>query len=254
MPVENNRPKFWKLFCLIGGGILILFAVIVFILVFWFFRSSLKSYENTKTPKPDTANSAESATNFPLPQSCSQLATPDAEPVAISTKNPGLKEDTDTNYYQIYGSTEADLRSQMTDCGPKEGGSYDAYTAYYVNWNYNLKPGTNDCALQDVVVGVKVDFYYPKWDATGDYQAGLKEKWQTYMRALDVHENGHKQNMVDGAQEIFQTLSNFSALNCQTAKTQADEKAYGILDNSITKDKAYDKETSHGATQGAVFP
>lgn len=264
---KSNRKIWWFL----GGGccLLLLLSFIFFGLLPFIslFRSaadstiptpttSHTSVSTNPTSKPTSTTETNQDQDYGETQSCIKLELTDSIPINISPKDPGFKEDTDTHYYQVYGYTPYEVRNQLNECGSKSGGeSYDAYTSYYVNWDYDLKPTINGCGVKDATVGIKVDFFYPKWEDPGNAQAGLAERWQTYMTNLEIHENIHRDIALAGAQAIYDAISSMPTYaTCDDLSTTVANKANDLFTEYDARNKAYDDETNHGETQEAVFP
>lgn len=144
----------------------------------------------------------------------------------------------------------------MNECGAKSGGeAYDAYTSYYISWAYNFNYVAGGCAVKDMAVGVKVDFFYPKWEDPGNAQAGLAENWQRYMTNLEIHENIHKDIAIEAGQAILNALSSLPlAATCEETQSLTSSTGDQIFADYNAREKAYDDETNHGETQGATFP
>lgn len=204
------------------------------------------------TAKP---TSIKTSISYPSPAACNQVQVPSSTALDISPNNPGVKEKTDLHYYSIYGYTRNDLRAQQGQCGPKWAGeSFGGMTTYYVNWIYNYRTSANSCGVKDAAVGVKVDITYPKWDTPEDYQQGLLQTWQSYIAALETHENGHGQNGIDAANDILNSISSLpSEATCDALTEAVNAKANDIMAIYSAKDKSYDDTTNHGETQGASF-
>ncbi|MCL5407339.1 MAG: DUF922 domain-containing Zn-dependent protease [Patescibacteria group bacterium] len=270
---KESKPKRNKLWCFLGGGCCLLLLILIVLSGIFPFLSLFRSSADTKIPSPKFSSSATpinispTATpkatkttqnqSYPEPSSCEHLQLVDSIPTNISPSNPGLKQDIDTHYYQVYGYTPYEVRAQLNECGAKSGGeAYDAYTSYYISWVYNYKPVAGGCNIKDVTVGVKVDFFYPKWEDPGNAQAGLAENWQRYMTNLITHENGHKDIAVEGAQAILNALLSLpnSATCGEDVQSLVSSTGNNIFADYNAREKAYDDETNHGATQGATFP
>lgn len=157
-----------------------------------------------------------------------------------------------TSYYRIHGSTAQALRDRMSVQGPS---GYDAYTKWYISWDYDRKKQDNQCISREVKVNIKVDYTYPQWSKSEAKETGLPEKWRKYLEALRMHETGHKDIAVKAAQDIadgFTSLGEFA--QCEALENTVDSKAYNIIEGARTIELNYDQQTEHGKTQGAIFP
>ena len=219
-------------------------------------NENLNNNSNSST-NSDNWNNNSGATVTANLQSCEMLTVPKNSGLQISTSSPGLKDSTADHYYKIYGNTVWDLRSQMSQCGPKQDGeSFDAVTYYYINWNYLYQYDANgNCKIENAAVGVKVDIYYPGWQKPSNPDSATANRWDTYMRNLITHEDGHRQIAFEGAQEVLDRLNSLpESDDCQQIENQANSESITVTDAVAARQKSYDDTTNHGETQGAVFP
>lgn len=262
--VKTQNKKLWWI---LGGCCGCLFIIIILAALtsgFWGWRYNLwrtgadipvSELSSTITATPSASKTSFSSNSYPEPQSCSQVSTPPSTALSVSSANPGLKKNVDMHYYNIYGSIKNQLSSQMSACGPKDGGgSWSAYTAYNINWRYNYTLVGSACGLENIAVGVQVDMYLPEWQIPESFTAGLDESWSSYISALTTHENGHRDYDIEGANKILVVLNNLGSYSsCEEASTAADAKGDEILDEVKSLNESYDATTNHGATQGAVL-
>jgi predicted secreted Zn-dependent protease len=156
----------------------------------------------------------------------------------------------EVTYYDISGSTESELRAQMTALGPVDpydnNRHVDAYADWTISWNWPGY-GTSDCDLGSAEVGYELSVTMPRWTPPTEASPELVTKWENYLQVLKTHEAGHFENVIDHYQTV---LTAIQAATCDTA----DAAATAALEPLRQNDAAYDSETNHGATQGAVFP
>lgn len=153
-------------------------------------------------------------------------------------------------YYAITGSTASELRASMDKLRPKDpydgNRPVDAYTDWYISWTWPGH-GTDNCDLSAAAVRFSINVTMPRWKAPANASPGLIVKWENYIRSLTVHEKGHVDNIVRNYPGVLAAIQNAT---CSTAETAA-QKA---LEPLRAFDSSYDRDTNHGATQGAVFP
>lgn len=137
-----------------------------------------------------------------------------AEPEIIETETT----------YDVTGSTVEEIRAAMTVNSPE---SYWGYTRWYVSWTARCE------------VTVKITYTYPNWTDYEDADEDLQGYWNAFIANLRIHEHGHGDHGLQAGFEIEET-------GCV-------EDPYGIIEKWGSQDTAYDKETKHGETQGAVF-
>lgn len=153
-----------------------------------------------------------------------------------------------TNYYNIQGLTENDLRQQMNTLGPTDSyGRHDAYTKWDITW---MKPCNGLPSVK-----VNIVFTYPNWLKPDNPDSNLDSKWTRYIEALKNHESGHQDIATRATQEIMDTLYTLPiSNNCVEHNQQVINLGNEIIDKYKQQEVQYDTSTNHGRTQGAVFP
>jgi predicted secreted Zn-dependent protease len=162
------------------------------------------------------------------------------------------------DYYPIAGSTADELRSQMLERGPVEqleGRRYDAKTQWTVNWSYQYKKSGDQCAIGSVKGNIATTFILPKWQPPAQAPRSLVAEWRQYSAALQIHENGHKNHGIAAGKDILHALSSLpSYSNCHDLDQAVQATTQKIIKTYNQQDIAYDRQTRHGSTQGAIFP
>lgn len=173
-------------------------------------------------------------------------------------KSPEHQISVQTVYYSVTGKTANELRSQLNQRGvihPPSGQCFDGYTNWRVNWNYRYQTQGNTCRVGSANVSTNIKITLPKWKRPSSISSGLKNRWNRYIAALEVHENGHKKNGLDAGKDILQTLRSMSAYpTCEELGLAANVAADEVIKIYNQKDIEYDRVTEHGRTQGARFP
>ena len=162
-----------------------------------------------------------------------------------------------TVYYPITGATASQLRQQMNQLGPASqtsGQRFDARTDWYVRWNYQYLSQGNRCQLTAIRARADVSLTLPQWKQPANAAKGLVNRWNQYIKALRLHEKGHKDNGIATSREVLQLLNQFPAKSsCSELGTAANKAAQNIISQYSQRDLDYDRKTRHGITQGAVF-
>lgn len=187
----------------------------------------------TKTPRPPASATAP-ATITPLPAATAVglVYIPNATIV----------------YYDVSGSTENELRTQLDALGPVgyDGYKGDATAEWFIRWNW---PGfgSSSCQLSEATVSYEIQVIFPRWTPPENVSSDLVAKWVSYTRALAEHEKGHVDYVVANYQSVLDAIRGAA---CETA----DAAAHAALAPIRQHDIDYDATTNHGATQGARFP
>ncbi len=170
---------------------------------------------------------------------------------------PAPPRDVLVTWYDVDADDAAGLRRQMDASGPLDGNGqrHDAYTSWYVTWEYPFSRDDAGCTTGPVTTSVRVTYTLPRWKTREAAEYGLQVRWRGYIEALLTHENGHRSTGLDAAREIEDVLPRLPpAPTCEELEKAANDAGHRILSKHRTEDTDYDAETRHGATQGAVFP
>lgn len=144
----------------------------------------------------------------------------------------------------------------MNKAGPGSDGIMggDARTKWEVRWRYGFTQIPGGCRIQNVATSVHVTYIMPRWKNPADGSPELREKWGKFVKALQTHEDGHKDHGIHAAQEIeAETAQQRPLRSCNEVQRAANSTADSILEKYRKKDLYYDILTIHGSTQGAVF-
>lgn len=163
----------------------------------------------------------------------------------------------DENYYDITGSTADELRAQLDQLGPLDPWNerHDAQTDWFVSWSYPYADQADGCGTGPVTVEVNVTFTYPWWEPPATAAPDLVAHWEAYGEALRTHEDGHQQIGLETAWAVQQALNEVPPqATCAELDQLVDATGQQILDEFRQIEIDYDRETDHGATQGARFP
>lgn len=162
------------------------------------------------------------------------------------------------NYYSLDGTNTADIQHQMNQRGPwseLEAQHYFANTDWRVGWSYDYAMTDRGCELKNLHGTVDITFTLPRWHVPAEASPALVSSWNQFLGALQLHESGHMSHGVAAGQEVLQTLSQLPpAESCHALKTMARSAANQVIQHYNQQDLAYDHDTQHGVTQGAIFP
>ncbi len=148
--------------------------------------------------------------------------------------------------YAVFGSTEQEIRESINQ---NRNSDYDAFTSWDLTWGYA------DCNGNGLVITLDVDYRLPEWQEPDDADPSVAEAWYTYTKALYCHESGHSEFGIKAALDSYEELSTIKTNgDCSLLKAEASERFNAVIDHYVEIEIQYDKDTNHGATQGAVFP
>ena len=198
----------------------------------------------TSTVPPPTAT-APAAVSTPVPPTLAPATEP---PGAAPTVVIGVVANATMQYYDLTGTSVAQLRASMDAQGPVDssGRRNDAFTTWNIDWTWPLT-GEGVCILSGATITDTITVTFPRWLPPAGAPASLITRWNTYESALVTHESGHVSFVVTTSADV---LAAIKGATCDTAEAAAQAVVTRIRQHDVD----YDAETDHGATQGARFP
>ena len=178
-----------------------------------------------------------------------------ADSAALARATPHALIAAREQYYDIDGSSAGALRNQINRLGPKDesGESKDALTVWSVESAYAAAQRGDSCVLRDVKVTLDVTVTLPRWKPPATATAQLVRTWQTYLKAVRVHEAGHRTIAERNAREVMAALTPLRGMNCDLLSDEASRTAERIVADGHARNRAYDVETKHVQSQGVVL-
>jgi len=159
-------------------------------------------------------------------------------------------------HYTIHGTTDRELGSAMRSLGPADptGRRYPGRADWNVSWTYRWQSQGNRCLLTSPSVQLKGTITLPRWEDRDRADPELQQRWDRFLAALTVHEQGHFQFGVAAADELRrQFVSLKSNKGCAPLEAEVDRLGRAIVEEYQQRDRQYDVETSHGLTQDAFL-
>lgn len=173
---------------------------------------------------------------------------------ALDDFPPGVVGGTEITYYDIQGRTAPQLVSEMRRLGPKVGtGTFFGEAQSPLRWSWRSKNNGVNCTLTSVSVRIRSDITMPRWTPPADTVPGLFAQWKQFIDGLERHEAGHKDISARGAKDILHKLQTLTA-PCASVSDEVQRTTSEIMTRVRNEQVAYDTETRHGFTQGAIFP
>jgi len=158
--------------------------------------------------------------------------------------------DAQIEYYQVQGSDYGSLLASMNANGPN---GFHGFTTWYLNYEYRTRSGAAGCAVDSVTTRLDLKVKLPRWAPPGNAASGLGERYDRYLTALRIHEDGHLQTGRDFESNFKRSALALSAPDCGALDSALRAQFDQLLKQANARDKNYDTNTGHGATQGAVF-
>ncbi len=178
--------------------------------------------------------------------------TPALDSAALARTAPRALVNAREQYYDIDGSSAGALRNQISRLGPKDesGKSQDALTVWSIEWGFGTAQQGDSCVLRDVKVTLDVAVTLPRWKPPATATAQLVKRWQTYLKAVRLHEAGHRTIAERNAREVMVALTPLRGTSCDKLADEATRTAERIVADGRARNRAYDVQTQHGQTQG----
>jgi predicted secreted Zn-dependent protease len=148
-----------------------------------------------------------------------------------------------TEYYEVHGANMKEVRRSMDEERSRMADKFvgrDAFTDYKISAKWG----------NPLLVTLDLSFIVPKWVECAQAPKGLQEKWQHYMKMLQVHEDGHRKIAEDLARAI-------EKLGIAAGGKSGEKLIQDITNIYAEYDKKqfeYNRKTQDGRNQGVHFP
>ena len=189
------------------------------------------------------------ASSSPEPESA---PTPATDSAALARSAPRALVNAREQYYDIDGSSAGALRNQIKRLGPRDesGKSQDALTVWSIEWGFAAAQQGDSCVLRDVKVTLDVAVTLPRWKPPATATGQLLKEWQAYLKAVRLHEAGHRTIAERNARDVMVALTPLRGASCDKLSDDATRTAERIVADGRARNRAYDVQTKHGQTQG----
>lgn len=159
-----------------------------------------------------------------------------------------------TTYYDVEGADIRALLASLRQRGPSDGHeTWAASTSWVFRWTYQptLDPV---CRVQAAHVSLDLAYTYPQWNAPANVAPTVTTAWRGYLARVELHEHGHRDIAEAAANDLARALEALpEQASCDTLAETARTTAADLLARHSQAQVAYDRETGHGATQGAIL-
>jgi hypothetical protein len=132
-------------------------------------------------------------------------------------------------------------------------GGHTAYTSWNLSYRYTNRSVPGGCKVDTVTTRLDLKVRMPRWTPAAGTSADLDARWGRYISALQVHEAGHVQTGRDFDSNFKRAAMGLSAADCGALDSALRAQFNSFLKQANARDKDYDAQTQHGATQGAYF-
>ncbi|MEP0546278.1 MAG: DUF922 domain-containing protein [Rhodothermales bacterium] len=205
----------------------------------------------------DGASLRPAATTLPVAEPVTDAVMESAATsVAGSVASAGIvRARSETTYYDVRGASREDLAAALRKHGPRiQGSRFFGLTEWEVSAEYRPAQAVAGCAISDLTVHIAVETHLPRWTPSGRASSDLHGAWDRFVTALDEHEEGHRALAEEAADTIRRRLASVRVAGCDQLDPVAQRAMMEVMNAYESRNLAYDAETGHGRTQGAVWP
>ena len=172
--------------------------------------------------------------------------------IAAATACAAVREEHVERPYTVDAQPEQTLRQALNAATPitADGQRFHGHTRWDVHWTFRWwREPSGACRITEVTTRLRTEVQLPQLRRATPDQRALFDR---YLRALSRHEQGHVQFGRDAANAIDQGIAQLpSAADCATLEREANALGHRLLREHAEREKQYDRDTRHGATQGA---
>jgi predicted secreted Zn-dependent protease len=173
-----------------------------------------------------------------------------AKPAGASSGQMAVSElggKAEIRYYDVQGSDYGSLLAALNARGGSHG-----QAEWTVSYHYEPRRAGRNCNVGSLTTTVGLVMNLPRWSPPPGAPARLVAQWQRYVTALRAHEEGHFAIGREMAHELKRSLAVTKA-RCELLESTVKSQYGVLLERFRARDRAYDFETAHGKSQGAVF-
>jgi predicted secreted Zn-dependent protease len=154
-------------------------------------------------------------------------------------------------FYDVYGSSPAEVRASMIERGPKDAGGKArfAYTDWHVSWRWKRTPG-GDVDPNTITLECSAEILLPRLRPTASASQDFIRAWHDYVERTREHELQHVEHVSVKAPEILSTIRHERLRRGALSPTLANVIVSRVVSQIRALDRAYDRTTNHGLTEG----
>lgn len=179
-------------------------------------------------------------------------------PVLSKIKKGTIKPQTNIQYkyYTVGGNTAAKIREQIDLLGPKDPSGKDrgAFIRSEISFNLKKSQRRTGCYIENMWIKADLTYNMPKWEQPADVSPSVIASWDRFYKALELHEDIHKDMELKQVDEMFDALAKLPVYDkCEQLDTVPQALSEDMQAKYLQLQLQYDEETKHGLLQGAVL-
>jgi len=159
-------------------------------------------------------------------------------------------------WFEVRGMSIRDINATMRATAPKdkEGKPRWGQAPWNLKWKFRHAQSGEQCRIGEFTVIVNTTLRLPKWVDQPNALPGLQKSWETFTKALRIHEEGHRDNAIRAGNDLARRLRALQPYpNCEALNQEITRVGTRIISEYQMVDQAYDRGTEHGVSQGAVL-
>lgn len=176
----------------------------------------------------------------------------------IEARGPGFHLVEVDSIYRISGFEYDELARAMARHGPgtdEIGTRLGLHRADW-RWSYRYRPDgrSGRCRLVEATVILRSVIVLPEWTNRPTAPRSMADRWRDFVEALRYHEEGHRARARRLGVTLWQSLLGLEAATCEALRERAERSARRAIEEGERAQLRYDRDTGHGAAQGARWP
>jgi predicted secreted Zn-dependent protease len=213
------------------------------------------------TPGGPLVTATPAATPSTASISCTVPANPSTPKVDLKTIEGSngitLLQRIETKTYAVAGCNAEDIASSLRRATTQSSaGRYEVgVTSSTTRYSYKYQEQGGSCRLNGASIVAEITVLLPELPNTQGVSQDTMARWQGFMAALRIHEQGHVDIILKSAGVIKSTFENATqSMPCNQLETTLKGAVQRETDVANAANERYDSTTNHGVNQGVAFP
>lgn len=159
-------------------------------------------------------------------------------------------------YYQFDAATLTEVHRNMFDASPIviDGRKYSGLMEWEWSWGATFDESGGQCAPDRIITKASSKITLPKWDSYDEASYADRREWDRAQKVLLRHEKKHETIAKMAVREFERKANRLPAEEtCEVLTAKINDLFDRYMVQANTQNKAYDKRTQHGRTEGAVL-
>lgn len=215
----------------------------------------------TRQPGVPVVTMTPAATPSTASISCSVPANPSVPKVDVKnidgSNGVQLTQRIEYKTYAVSGCNADDISSSLRrSTNQSSAGRYEVgVTTSTTRYSYRYEESGGQCRLKGAAISADITVTLPELPNQQGVSGDTLARWQAFLSALRMHEQGHVDIILKSAGVIKATFeSQTQQMPCAQLETTLKGSVQRETDVANAANEAYDNSTNHGVAQGVAFP